>query len=107
MDITPFWKPFEQRKLSQIRKQLNEFSDNIYSAGDDIAALARCSENTRDMGLSVIESAEEKHELHVSLLHADSLEEAIGLLRKQLVKYKATLSDTRPRPRGRALRRAR
>jgi hypothetical protein len=103
---TSFWKPFEQRKLSQIRKQFNEFSDNIYSAGDDIAALARCRDRTRDMGLSVIDSAKEKHELHVKLLNAKSLAEAIGLLRQQLLKYKVTLSDSRPRPRGRTARSA-
>jgi hypothetical protein len=85
---TPFRKPFEQRQLSQIRKRFNEFSDTIYSAGDDIAALARCREKTRDMGISVVDSAKDKHELHMNLLNAASLREAIGLLRQQLVKYK-------------------
>jgi hypothetical protein len=47
---TPFWQPFEQRRLGQIRKQFNEFADSIYSAGDDIAALARCRGETEEMG---------------------------------------------------------
>src|SRR5215472_15396433 len=81
---TPFWKPFEQRQLSQIRKRFNEFSDSIYSAGDDIAALARCREQTEDMGISVVQSVREKHELHAKLINANSLSEAVGLLREQL-----------------------
>ena len=96
---TPFWKRFEQRQLTQIRQRFNEFSDSIYSAGDDIAALARCRDDTKPMGISVVESSKDKHELHMKLLNAGSLREAIDLLRQQLVKYKAALSATRPRPR--------
>jgi hypothetical protein len=38
---TPFWRPFEQHRLSQIQKQFHQFSDSIYCACDDIAALVR------------------------------------------------------------------
>jgi len=103
---TPFWKPFEQRQLSQLRRRFNEFSDSIYSAGDDIAALARCRDKTKNMGISVVESARDKHDLHMKLLNATSLRDAIELLRQQLVKYKATLSSPRPRPRAGGLARS-
>jgi hypothetical protein len=103
---TPFWKPFEQRQLSQLRRRFDEFSDSIYSTGDDIAALARCRERTKEMGISVVESARDKHDLHMKLLNAKSLKDAIDLLRQQLVKYKATLSGTRPRPRAGGLMRS-
>ena len=85
---------------------LTSFSDSIYSAGDDIAALARCRDKTKDMGISVVESARDKHDLHMKLLYATSLKEAIELLRQQLVKYKATLSSPRPRPRAGGLARS-
>jgi hypothetical protein len=87
-----FWNPVEQLRLRQIRKQLNEFSDAIYGAGDDIAALARCHERTREMGMSVVESTRSKHELHAKLLGARSLKEAIDLLRDRLASYKVELS---------------
>jgi hypothetical protein len=98
---TPFWQPFEQRRLSQVRKRFNEFADSIYSAGDDIAALARCRGETEAMGMGVVESAREKHRLNSELLGADSLHDAIKILRKQLAKYKATLTEPRPRPQPR------
>jgi hypothetical protein len=98
---TPFWNAMEQRKLSQIRQRFNEFADSIYSAGDDIAALARCRNDKKEMGISVVESTRDKHRLHMELLNAKSFKEAIELLRSQLAKYKATLLDSTPRPRGR------
>lgn len=99
---TPFWKPVQQRQLGQLRKRFNEFADSIYSSGDDIAALARCRNQTKEMGLSVVESTGAKHELHAKLLGAKSLREAINLLRSQLARYKAILAEPRPRPRPRA-----
>ena len=97
---TPFWNAVEQRRLSQIRIRFNEFADSIYSAGDDIAALARCRHDTKEIGISVVESTKEKHRLHEELLHAKSLREAIELLRSQLAKYKAALLDSTRRPSG-------
>jgi hypothetical protein len=98
---TPFWHPVEQRQLGQIRKRFNEFADSIYSAGDDIAALARCRGETEDMGKSVVETIRAKHELHARLLSAKSLKDAINLLREQLGRYKASLLAPRLRPRPR------
>lgn len=86
---TPFWRPFEQHKLSQIRKRFCEFSDSIYSACDDIAALVRCHNDTQGMGEAVVESA--KHELHLELMNAKSLREAIYLLRTKLADHKKSL----------------
>lgn len=97
---TPFWNAMEQYKLGQIRRSFNEFADSIYSAGDDIAALVRCRHDTKDMGMSVVESTREKHRLHMELLNAKSLKQAIQLLRAQLAKYKTTLTDSAPRPSG-------
>ena len=88
---TPFWKPFEQRRLSQIRRRFNEFSDSIYSACDDIAALVRCHKQTEEMGAAVVESTKRKHELHMALIHAGSLRSAIELLRTQLAAHKTAL----------------
>ena len=88
---TPFWRPFEQFRLNQMRKQFNNFSDSVYSAIDDIAALLRCRERTQDMGAAVVESTKAKHDLHVKLLHASSVKEAIELLRVQLAQHKAAL----------------
>jgi hypothetical protein len=98
---TPFWRPFEQRQLGQIRKQFNEFADSVYSSGDDIAALARCRGDTKIVGTSVVESTQAKHQLQAGVLHAKSFKEAIALLRSQLGTYKAILIDPMPGPRGR------
>ncbi|MBI1201582.1 MAG: hypothetical protein GC182_03620 [Rhodopseudomonas sp.] len=86
-----FWKPFEQHRLSQIQKRLNAFSDGVYSTGDDIAALARCHQQTYEMGISVADSVATKHRLHSDLLNAKSLKEAISILRRRLVDYKRSL----------------
>jgi len=90
---TPFWHPFEQHRLSQIQKRFNEFSDRIYSAGDDIAALVRCRDQTGAMGIAIVQSTKAKHELHFRLLSAHSLDEAIQLLRQKLAEHKAALTS--------------
>ena len=89
---TPFWKPFEQHRLSQIQKQFFAFSDSVYSTGDDIAALARCRQQISEMGISVVASIDAKHKLHSDLLNAKSLTEAIEILRRRLRYYKDSLS---------------
>ena len=88
---TPFWRPFEQHRLSQIRKGFNAFSDSVYSAGDDIAALLRCRGKTEGMGAAIVESAKHKHALHEHLLYAKSMKQAIDILREELVRHKAAL----------------
>jgi len=93
---TPFWQPFEQHRLSQIQKQFNQFSDRIYGAVDDIAALVRCRQETGEMGAAIVASAEMKHDLHAKVLGAKSLREAIELLRAQLKRHKAALTRYRP-----------
>ena len=89
---TPFWRPFEQHRLNQIHKSLNAFSDSVYSAGDDIAALVRCQGQTEAMGAAIVESAKRKHALHEGLLYAKSLKHAIEILREELVRHKAALA---------------
>lgn len=87
----PFWHPFEQRRLNQIRKRFNELSDSIYSATDDIAALVRCGQRTAEMNEAVAESVTHKHNLHLRVLNAGSIGEAIYLLRDQLKQHKEAL----------------
>jgi hypothetical protein len=89
---TPVWNAIQQWRLRQFRTEFNGFADRIYSAGDDIAALARCRGEMREMGQSVVESAAAKHELNVRLLNAKSVREAIQLLRTKLVEYKEILA---------------
>ena len=91
INSTPFWQPFEQHKLKRIRDNFNALADATYSASDDIAALLRCKEQTREMGNAVVESAKSKHELHARLLHAKSVKEAIDILRSELVRHKQAL----------------
>ncbi len=88
---TPFWRPFEQFRLGQIRKRFNNFSDSVYSAIDDIAAILRCRQETREMGAAVVDSTKVKHDLHERMLNAGSVKEAIELLRTQLARHKVAL----------------
>jgi hypothetical protein len=88
---TPFWRPFEQHRLNQIHKNLNAFSDSLYSAGDDIAALLRCRGQSDSMGAAIVESAKQKHALQEGLLFAPSLRRQIQILREELVRQKNAL----------------
>jgi len=90
---TSFWKPWEQRRLAQIRETLNNFSNTVYASGDDIAALARCKDQIREMGMSIVQTINSKHQLHQNLLNAKSLKEAIEILRNRLADYKNTLAS--------------
>jgi hypothetical protein len=89
---TPFWRPFQQHRLSQFQKQFNHFSDSVYCAVDDIAALLRCQGKTAEMGKAVVQSTAHKHEMYSRLLHAKSLKESIDLLRAELARHKRELS---------------
>lgn len=91
---TPFWRPFQQHRLKQLHRSLNAFSDSVYSAGDDIAALLRCRGQTATMGEAIVESAKRKHALHEQLLSAKSLKRAIAILREELVRQKAALGGS-------------
>jgi hypothetical protein len=88
---TPFWKPFQQHRLSQFHRSLNAFSDSIYSATDDIAALVRCRQQTTEMGAAVADSARQKHDFRRKVTEAKSLGEVLSLLRHELVRQKAQL----------------
>jgi len=89
---TPFWKPWQAHKLKQIHKIFNQSADSIYSACDDIAALVRCKNQWQDMGVAVLTSATDKHELNSRLLNAPSVQHQIKLLREQLIAHKAVLN---------------
>lgn len=91
---TPFWRPFEQHRLKQLHRSLNAFSDSVYSAGDDIAALLRCRGQTAEMGAAIVESAKHKHALHEELLSAESVRRAIAILREELVRQKTELGSS-------------
>ncbi len=88
---TPFWQPFEQHKLKRIRESFNALADATYSASDDIAALVRCKDQTKEMGIAIVDSAKSKHDLHSKLLNAKSVKEAIDTLRSELVRHKNAL----------------
>lgn len=88
---TSFWNPVEQYRLRKIRQSFNEFADSIYSATDDVAALSRCHQNTEAMQISVVESAEKKRALQLSVLQAPTLASAISLLSDELTIQKKTL----------------
>lgn len=95
MDIiadVPFWNPVEQFRLKKLRKRFNDFADSIYSACDDVAALARCRDRVRPMGEAIVESAHTKHQLHRALLDSKSLKESIDLLRARLNSQKEALT---------------
>jgi hypothetical protein len=88
---TSFWRPFEAHRLKRIRRSFNALADAAYSAVDDIASLVRCRDNTKPMGLSVVESAKTKHDLQLRLLNAKSVNEAIDLLQHELTRQKKIL----------------
>jgi hypothetical protein len=92
INSTPFWHPFEEHKLKRIRRSFNALADATYGASDDIAALVRCREQTKEMGIAIVESAKAKHKLHSDLLNAKSVKVAIDLLRSELVRHKAALN---------------
>jgi hypothetical protein len=88
---TPFWRPFQQHRLNQIHKSFNAFSDSLYSAGDDIAALLRCRGQTGEMGAAIADSAKRKQALREGLLYAPSLKRQIESLREELDLQKGAL----------------
>jgi hypothetical protein len=88
---TPFWHPFEEHKLKRIRRSFNALADATYSASDDIAALVRCRDQTKEMGIAIADSSHCKHKLLTELLNAKSVKAKIDMLRSELVKHKAAL----------------
>jgi hypothetical protein len=88
---TPWWRPDEQHRLKRIRQSFNALADATYSSTDDIASLVRCRDQTREMGIAIVDSAKEKHELHAKLLHAKSVKEAIDFLRAELLRHREAL----------------
>ena len=88
---TPWWRPDEAHRLKRIRQSFNALADATYNAADDIASLVRCRDQTREMGIAVVDSAKAKHELHSRLLNAKSVKAAIDLLRGELVRHKEAL----------------
>jgi hypothetical protein len=89
---TPFWRPFQSLRLKQMHKKFNAFADSIYSATDDIAALVRCQQSEGPMGSAILEAFEVKRVLQADMLGADSLKEAIQILRVELSRQKQALS---------------
>jgi hypothetical protein len=88
---TPWWHAFESYRLKQIRQGFNALADAAYSAVDDIASLARCREQTEDMGHAIVESGHSKQDLSAQLLKASSVGEAIAILRNELARQKKAL----------------
>jgi len=90
---TPFWRPFENFRLSQAKRSIDYFSDSVYRSCDDIAALLRCTGETQGMGAAIVESNSAKREFSQRILNARSVKETIELLRDQLDRQKVTLSN--------------
>ena len=88
---TSWWRPDEAHRLKRIRRSFNTLADATYSAADDIASLVRCRDQTKEMGIAVVDSAKAKHELNSRLLNAKSVKAAIDLLRNELVRHKKAL----------------
>ena len=93
INATSMWSPVEQYRLRRFRDSFNELADATYKAADDIAALARCRDQTGEMGIAVVESAGYKHELQAQLLNARSVNDSISLLRQELVRHKEALTN--------------
>lgn len=88
---TPMWHPFQSYRLKHIRASLNALADATYSACDDIAALARCRQQTQPIGTAVVASAQSKHALNDRILNAKSVKVAIDILRDELASHKRAL----------------
>jgi hypothetical protein len=88
---TPWWRPDQEHRLKRIRKSFNSLAEATYGATDDISALLRCRGDTRQMGVSVIESAKAKHDLAAKLLEAKSVKHSIDMLREELLRHKQAL----------------
>ena len=88
---TRFWHPFEAHRLKRIRRSFNALADAAYSSIDDIASLVRCREQTSEMGAAVVASSKAKYDLHIRLLHAKSINEAVDLLQEELAHQKGAL----------------
>ena len=93
IESTPWWRPNEEYRLKRIRQSFNALADATYDATDDISALARCRNQTKEMGIAVADSARAKHELNHRLLAARSVDAAIELLRTELTRHKSTLTS--------------
>ena len=91
INATPWWRPDEEYRLRRIRQSFNALSDATYDATDDISALARCLNQTREMGVAIGDSARAKCELNSRLLGAKSVDAAIEILRAELTRHKLAL----------------
>jgi hypothetical protein len=88
---TPFWHPFEQRKLKHIRDEIQSLSNSVYDASDDISALVRCKDQTKEFGEAVVETIPQKHKFLTEILNAKSLKQKIEILRGELRRQKDVL----------------
>jgi hypothetical protein len=93
IEKTPWWKPWQQHKLSQIEKSFRAFTDSVYGATDDVAALVRCQNVESTMGASVVESTARKRQLHSDIINAGSIGSAISRLRQELDDQKHLLTS--------------
>jgi hypothetical protein len=91
INSTPWWRPYEGHRLKRIRCSFNALADATYGACDDIAALVKCRDQTKEMGNAIADSAKVKHDLHSRVINAKSVRVAIDLLRSELVRQKAAL----------------
>jgi hypothetical protein len=89
---TPMWRPDEKYRLNRIRESFDALSAATYAATDDISALARCRNQTKELGVAVTESADAKHELSRRLLEAQSVDASIEILRTELARHKRALT---------------
>lgn len=93
IESTHMWRPDEKYRLNRIRESFNALADATYDATDDISALARCRNQTKELGVAVVESAKAKHELNRRLHAAQSVDASIELLRTELARHKQALTS--------------
>ena len=88
---TPFWQPVESYKLWRAKRSLNAMADSVFKSSEDVNALVRCAQDTKDTGLAIVDSGSAKHEFNRMFLEAESVGEKIGLIRDQLDRFRQAL----------------
>ncbi len=88
----PSWSPAEWFHLRQLKWRLEGFTKSIGNSIDDIAALARCKDDAKDIAEAEIESFDAARNFGQSINSATSVKDAIALLRDELRKQRTALT---------------
>jgi len=91
IEKTSPWRVVERARLKKAQNFLNEMQRSLYSAIDDVAALAQCRDNERPFGEGVAMSSKDKLAFHEKIVVAKSIGESFELLRSQIAALKKRL----------------